>query len=160
MADRGTPAFYGLEMYADKEWGFEFWFPVDWHKLTFADGRNGIIVAPVADDPGNSFSVEVKNMGVKVSKSYVDDLYAGFIEGLGKLPDCHIDWQDRWVIGALIGLEAKYTFTEAGQTRKRWIRLLYEGKRQFHVIAQGATVEDYAYWEPMLFESMMTLKVY
>lgn len=154
-----TPAFYGLALLDDKEWGFNFWYPDNWHRLEFADGRSGVILAPVADDASTSFSIEVRNLGTKVGKNDVKALYEGFMEGLAALPDFHLEWQDKWVVAQLVGLEAKYTFSENGATRKRWIRLLYEGKRQFHAVAQGSSVDEYAYWEPMLFECMATLRI-
>jgi len=159
MAREGTPVFTGLVLHEDKTWGFNFWYPDGWYRFDFTDGREGVLYAPDAQDWTTSFSVEVKDIGMKVEEGDLPDLLEGFSEGLRKLPDVQIEWQDHWIIGSLTGLEAKYTFREGDVVRKRWVRLLYEGTRQFHVVAQGATVDEYRYWEPMLFEAMMTLKI-
>jgi hypothetical protein len=159
MTLQGTPAFYGLVQCDNRQWGFQFWYPDGWHRFTFPAKRSGVIFGPLAENADTSFSVEVKKLKLKVSGEDLPSLYEGFMEGLQTLPNFKLEWQDKWVVAALTGLEAKYTFTENGQTRKRWIRLLYEGDRQFHVVAQGATPADYAYWEPMLFECMMTLTI-
>jgi hypothetical protein len=159
MAREGTPAFTGLVLHRDNKWRISFWYPDGWSKLALAAGSQGSAYAPDAAEPATSFSYTVKNMRLKVSGEDLDALYEGFIEGLNMLPGIKIEWQDKWVVGALIGLEAKYTFTENEQTRKRWVRLLYETRRQFHIVAQGATVEEYAYWEPMLYECMATVKI-
>jgi len=159
MAEGETPAFTGLQLHNDKKWRFSFWFPHEWHSYPFPKKREGVAYGPFADDPSTSFSVEVTPLDTVVTADDLEPLYEGFIEGLQRLPDMSIEWQDKWAVAALTGLEAKYTFTEQGVTRKRWIRLLYEGKRQFLAVAQGATVKDYAYWEPMLYECMATLKI-
>ena len=159
MSENKTPAFTGLVLHDDKKWRINFWYPDGWFPLKMAARRQGAAYAPHADDASTSFSYEVKNLRVKVTGADLDVLYEGFIEGLNKLPDIKIEWQDKWVAAALVGVEAKYTFTEQGVTRKRWVRLLYETTRQFHIVAQGATVEEYAYWEPMLYECMATVKI-
>ena len=51
-------------------------------------------------------------------------------------------------------LEAKFTFTENGQQRKRWTKSMYWGEANLVFIAQGATVEDYEYWLPMFYNTM------
>jgi hypothetical protein len=158
MAREGTPAFTGLVQHRDNKWRISFWYPDGWQKLDMAIGNQGAAYAPEGD-PATSFSYTVKNVRLKVSGEDLDALYEGFIEGLNKLPDLKIEWQDKWVVEALVGLEAKYTFTENGLTRKRWVRLLYETRRQFHIVAQGATLDEYSYWEPMLFECMATVKI-
>ncbi len=156
MAREGTPAFTALALHKDEEWGFEFWYPAEWQRFAFADDRQGVIYTPEGD-LATSFSIEVRNIGTKVSLADLNTLDAGFLKGLRALPGCQIEMHEAWTAGALLGLEAKYTFQEEDATRKRWVRLLYEGKRQFHCVAQGATIEEYAYWEPMLFEAMGTI---
>jgi hypothetical protein len=159
MPEGTTPSFTGLKMHIDKKWRFSFWFPLEWNSYPLAKKRQGVAYGPIPGDPSTSFSVEVTPLDTVVTGDDLEPLYEGFIEGLHKLPELSILWQDKWVAGALTGLEAKYTFSDNGVIRKRWIRLMYEGKRQFLAVAQGATVEDYAYWEPMLFECMATIKI-
>jgi hypothetical protein len=146
-------------LHADRRWGFAFWYPSDWHRFNLPPGRAGVLYAPKPDDSATSFSVEVKDVGTRITGEDVGDLEAGFLEGLRSLPGCQIESHEHWVVAALVGLEARYTFHEGEATRQRWVRLLYEGMRQFHVVAQGATPEEYAYWLPMLFEMMMTLTI-
>ena len=159
MARQGTPAFTGLVLHRDKKWRFKFWYPDGWHRFDLAPGHEGVLYAPEPGDYSTSFSVEAKDIGVKTQESDLDALKEGFLEGLKSLDGLQIEWQDAWVAGALIGLEAKYTFREGEATRKRWVRLLYEGSRQFHVVAQGSSPEEYDYWLPMLNEMMMTLQI-
>jgi hypothetical protein len=37
------------------------------------------------------------------------------------------------------------------------VRLLYRGSTQLRLVAQAASVETFAYWEPMFFEAMRTV---
>ena len=43
-------------------------------------------------------------------------------------------------------------------TRKRWVRLLYQGRTQLRLVAEGSSVERFAYWEPMFFTAFRTVK--
>ena len=158
MARQGTPAFTALQQYRDRKWRFEFWYPAEWQPLDFAGGREGVILTPEGD-PATSFSIEAKDIGMKVGQNDLNLLDSGFLQGLRLLPGCKIEKHESWTAGTLVGLEAKYTFEEAGATRKRWVRLLYEGSRQFHCVAQGADADEYAYWEPMLYEAMATVHI-
>lgn len=159
MAREGTPAFTGLALHQDRKWRYRFWYPHEWHRFALLDNREGVLYAPDPADFSTSFSVEIKDLGTKITKDDVPDLYQGFVQGIQSLDECTIETQESWDIADLIGLEAKYTFREKGCLRKRWVRLLFEGKRQLHVVAQGASPAEYEYWLPMLFEMMTTLAI-
>jgi hypothetical protein len=88
------------------------------------------------------------------------ELMEGFISAIKELPNCQIESQEEWVAGAVIGLEAKYTFSENDVIRKRWVRVLYQDVRQITVTAQGATIELFDHWLPMFYQSMMTFKIH
>jgi hypothetical protein len=159
MARTGTPAFTGLALHRDRKWRFSFWYPHEWHRYDWTDGREGVLYAPHPTDYSSSFSVEVKDLGTEITAADKEDLHIGFLEGLSSLPECEIETEESWAAGNLIGCEAKYTFRESGRLRKRWSRLLFEGSRQFHFVAQGASPDEYEYWEPMLFEAMETVHI-
>jgi hypothetical protein len=38
------------------------------------------------------------------------------------------------------------------------VRLLYQGRTQVRLVAQAASVDGYAYWEPMFYEAMRTVR--
>ncbi len=159
MKRTGTPAFTGLARHEDRQWRFSFWYPHEWHRYEWPDGRAGVLYAPDPTDYSSSFSVEVKALDTQITPADEADLHTGFLEGLRSLPECVIEAEGSWVAGNLIGCEAKYTFQESGCRRKRWSRLLFEGARQFHFVAQGASPDEYAYWEPMLFQAMETVHI-
>jgi hypothetical protein len=148
-----------LALHEDHKWYFSFWYPHDWHRYDLTDGREGVLYAPHPTDCSTSFSVEVKALDTKITGADVEDLHTGFLDGLRSLPGCEIETEASWVVGNLIGCEAKYTFHEGGCLRRRWSRLLFEGSRQFHFVAQGASPDEYKYWEPMLFQAMETVHI-
>jgi hypothetical protein len=153
-----TPAFKGLTWY--REQYFSFYIPIDWHKVEWTDERQGIIFVPKLDDAYTLFAVEVNDLGTTITADDLPYLSMGFLDGIKQLPERKIESKNERVTGKLVQLEAKYTFLEDGKTRKRWVRVLYDNTRQITVTAQGATVEDYDYWLPMLFEAMMTITVH
>jgi hypothetical protein len=153
-----TPAFKGLTWY--REQYFSFYIPIDWHKVEWQDKRQGIIFVPKPEDVYTLFAVEVNDLGTTVTTDDLPYLMTGFLDGIKQLPERKIELKKESVVGKLMQLEAKYTFLEDGQTRKRWVRVLYDKTRQITVTAQGATVEDYDYWLPMFFEAMMTVMVH
>lgn len=152
------PAFKGLHWY--KEQYFSFYIPIDWHKVDWQDERQGIIFVPSQEDSHTLFAVEVSDLGTTVSSDDLPYLSTGFLDAIKQLPERKIESKKEAVTGKLVQLEAKYTFLEDEQTRKRWVRVLYNDTRQVTITAQGATVESYDYWLPMFFEAMMTINVH
>jgi len=155
---KGKPSFKGLNWY--REQYFSFFIPIDWNKIKWHDDRQGIICSPPAEDNHTLFAVEVNDLGTTVTSDDLPYLSKGFLDGIKSLPEGKIESKKEAVTGKLVQLEAKYTFLEEGQTRKRWVRVLYHATRQVTVTAQGATVEAYNYWLPMFNEAMMTINVH
>ena len=85
-------------------------------------------------------------------------LREGFAAGLRNFPDAAVEMRDDFAIGTLLGIEAVLTYRDGEATRKRWVRLLYQGSTQVRLIAQGASVTEYDYWLPMLTQAMRTFQ--
>jgi hypothetical protein len=152
---RSGPAFTGLVVYRSREHGYSFLYPDGWHRLELAsEGGQGIILAPAPDAVATSFSAEAHDLGTAITGDDFPALRRGFLAGLRKMPGSVIEHRDEYVVGDLVGLEARHRFSEDGLTRRRWVRLLYQATAQVRLIAQGATVEDYDYWLPA-FTSMI-----
>jgi len=156
--DRKLPAFKGLSWHREKH--FSFFRPIDWVRFDWLDDRQGVLFGPSAGDNATLFAVDVKDLETEITTADLDDLFTGFVTGIERLPDSQIESRQKWVAGAVIGLEAKYLFRENEVIRKRWIRVLYQDTRQITVTAQGATAADFDYWLPMFFEAMMTFKIH
>lgn len=155
---KSTPSFKGLTWY--REQYFSFYIPIDWHKVDWQDERKGIIYVPDTTDAHTLFAVQVNDLGLVVTVDDLPYLYSGFLDGIKQLPEHKIELKQDTVVDKMIQLEAKYTFLEDGETRKRWVRVLYHQTRQITITAQGKTVEAYHYWLPMFNEAMMTLNVH
>ena len=151
---RPAPVFKGQKKYANNEEGFGVWLPDDWHKFDMKDGHIGWIFSPYEDDFNTSFTVEKHKFEYKVTPEDKDLLMEGFFEGINSLPDVEILESRSQAGKKAIVLEAQFTFTEDGQTRKRWIKSMYWGEANLVFIAQGKTIEDLEYWKSMLFISM------
>ena len=152
------PQFKGLSWQRSDD--FSFFRPLNWHRFEWEDARQGVLFGPKSNDDATLFAVDVRDLGLNISAEDMDDLEAGFLEGIHRLTSCYVDSYERWSAGKLYGLEAKYTFAEAGHTRKRWVRVLYQDSRQITVTAQGATIGKFDYWLPMFYEQMMTFQVH
>lgn len=155
---KATPSFKGLTWH--REQFYSFFIPIDWHKATWPDERDGVLYVPSDNDPHTTFAVEVNDLGTVVTPDDIPYLSKGFLDGIKRLSERKIESQGAKVTGELIELTAKYTFLEDDNRRKRWVRVFYHETRQITVTAQGATEESYDYWLPMFFEAMMTLKVH
>lgn len=153
-----SPSFKGLNWY--REQYFSLFVPTDWHTVKHPDGREGIIFLPSQEDIYTLYSVDVVDLGTTVTVDDLPYLSIGFLDGIKKLPERKIEWKDEGVAGKLLKLAAKYTFLEGNETRKRWVRVFYQGTRQITAIAQGKTEESYHYWLPMFNEAMMTITVH
>ncbi|MBZ0301061.1 MAG: hypothetical protein K8J31_15035 [Anaerolineae bacterium] len=155
---KNLPSFTGLSWQHNPY--YSFFIPINWQRLDWPDGRSGVIYLPTADDPLTLFAVDMRDLETLLTPEDCEDLVDGFLSGIQALPDCQIESQDHWVVGDLIGMEARYTFTDQGGPRKRWVRQFYHETRQIAMIAQGATPEHFAYWLPMFYEAMMTTKIH
>ena len=152
------PVFKGLTWH--REQYFSFFIPMDWQKVNWQDERQGILYIPTTEDAHSLFAVEVKDLGTTVTADDLPYLEMGFLDAIKALPESKIESKKTNVTGKLVQLEAKYSYLEDGEMRKRWVRVLYHGTRQVTVTAQGATIEKYHYWLPMFNEAMMTIKVH
>lgn len=155
---KDRPKFKGLSWHRSQY--YSFFVPLDWNKSNWPDQRPGVIYAPTTDDPATMLAVEVRDLGTQITPDDLDDLYEGFLDGIKELPACEIESHEHWIRGELIGLEARYTFTDPDIRRKRWVRQFYHQTRQIAMTAQGSSVEAFDYWLPMFFEAMMTTKLH
>ncbi len=158
LTAKQRPTFKGLSWKRDQY--YSFFVPIDWHEFEWADEREGMIFGPQADDPLTVFAVELSDLGIETTPEDLDDLDAGFMEGIQALAGVQIDEHETWTKGGITCLAAKYTYLEDDVRRKRWIRVFYQDNHQIAMTAQGATVAAYDYWLPMFYEAMMTAKVH
>jgi hypothetical protein len=101
-------------------------------------------------------SVEVRDLGTEVTPADLPDLEKGFLKGLRSVPGSEIEQHEASQSLYHIGLEAQQSFDDAGQRRRRWIRVLYKGTLQARLIAQGATVEEFDRLRPIFAPCMTT----
>jgi hypothetical protein len=156
---RGIPRYYGMFKHVDEEGGYTLWFPTGWHRFDLVEGHQGVIYSPYPGDLNTSFLAEKRSLDYSITKKDVPVLRDGFQEGLMALPGIEIEAQEETVTPTLIALEARLTFLDGEVRRKRWVRNVYWGNGQLILIAQGATVEEFDYWLPMFYNTMMTFEV-
>jgi hypothetical protein len=145
----GGVAFTSLVVYRNLDYRYSFLYPEEWHRFELAvEGGQGVILAPSPDPAAvaTSFSVEARDLGTTVTGADLPALRRGLLAGLRRLRGLAIEHQEDYVIGDLVGLEARHTFRERRLVRQRWVRLLYQETRQLRLIAQGATVAEYTTW--------------
>ena len=157
--ERENPRYYGMFKHIDEEGGFALWFPTGWHRFELMEGHQGVIYSPYPDDLNTSFLAEKRRLEYSVTKKDVPILREGFQEGLMTLPGIEIEMQEETVTPTLITLEARLTFLDGEVRHKRWVRNIYWGNGQLFLVAQGSTVEEFDYWLPMFFNTMMTFEI-
>lgn len=144
------PAFQGLVLQEDRQWRYYFWYPKGWHPYDLSDGRAGVLCSPMAESPTTFFSVQVTQLETGVQADDLDVLREGVQEGLGQLPGLRIESSQESAGSSRISFERIHTFQDGETTRKRRIRLIYGRDRLYTLMSQGATVEEYTHWLPML----------
>ncbi|HEY3083033.1 MAG TPA: hypothetical protein VGM69_24345 [Chloroflexota bacterium] len=153
------PVFTGLLVHREPRYRYSFLVPEGWHYLEMeSEHGRGAIYAPDPEEVATSFSVEGRDLGVEVKPEDLKTLRQGFVLGLRELPGSVVEGVEAETVGKLITMEARHTFREGRAKRKRWVRLLYQGSVQVRIVAQGKTVADFGYWEPMFFQSMRTFR--
>lgn len=153
------PSFTGLILHREPTLGYSFFVPDGWHRRE-VEGEEGhsVLYAPSLDDSFTSISVVAQNLGIAAQPSDLPFLRAGFRRGLRQFFKSLIESVEAEAIGDLITIEGRHTYAEGGATRKRWVRLIYRGNLLVRIVAQARTVEDFAYWEPMFFQTIRTFR--
>jgi hypothetical protein len=152
------PVYTGMTLHPS-EGGFAVWLPSDWHKQELKPKHVGWLFSPYPDDINTCLLVEKKKLKVKVNPEDVDVLREGFKQGLLALPGVEIESTDESLSETIQVFEARFTFLEGEERRKRWVRNIYWGEAQLILIAQGRTPEDFEYWLPMFFNSITTTQI-
>lgn len=142
------PSFTGLMIHRDPSAGFSLLLPDGWHRTDLPDD-GGTLYRPDLDDPTTGLEVSGQQLGTEVTAKDLPAVRKGFMAGLRQLPGCKIEDQEDTAIGGMLTLEARLTYRQDGATRKRWVRLLYQGQTQIRMVAEGSSVERFGYWEPM-----------
>ena len=133
--------------------------PEGWERRELlSEHGTGVVFLPDAADEATSFSFEGRDLGLEVGRADLGALKSGFLAGLRKLPGCKLAHHESEAVGRLITMEARLTFRQNGALRQRWIRLLYQGRVQVRLVAQGSTATEFDYWEPMFFHTMRTFR--
>lgn len=156
---RGNPQYTGMLKHVDQKGGYALWLPTGWYRTDMTAGHHGVIYSPYPDSIETSFSAEKRRLRHSVDKKDLPALREGFQAGLAALPGVAVESQDDVVTATLIMLEARFTFLEGEARRKRWVRTIYWGRGQLVLIAQGVTPEEFEYWLPMFFNTMMTVEI-
>ncbi len=157
---RPGPYYTGARKHVDADAGYAIWIPSDWHRVELVDGRTGIIYSPYPDDLDTCFFIEKHKLDISVKPEDFDAIRQGFRQGIEELPEVEILEQDESISDSgVVLLDARYTFVEDGVRRKRWTRVVYWGNGQLTMIAQGATEDEFDYWVPMFYNTMMTMEL-
>lgn len=151
------PAFTGLVVHRDPDAGFSLLLPDGWRRTDLPDSQS-TVYAPDPDDPTTGLEIGGYDLGTEVQARDLPALRRGFLAGLRKLPGARIEQQEDVAIGTLLSLEARVTYCNGDTARRRWVRLLYQGRTQVRLLAEGSTLERFAYWEPMFVTAFRTVR--
>ncbi|HHE72831.1 MAG TPA: hypothetical protein ENL34_11190 [Chloroflexi bacterium] len=156
---RERPRYRGMHRHLDVEGGYSLWLPSDWREIPMTEGHHGVIFTPYPDRIDTSFAAEKRILEYPVTEEDIPVLREGFYDGLKALPGVEIESTDETITPTLKVFEARFTFLEDGIRRKRWVRNIFWAEGQLILIAQGATEEEFAYWEGMFYNTMMTAEI-
>jgi hypothetical protein len=157
--DPNQPTFSGLLVYRQLSHRFSLLYPDGWRPVDVApDLGGGAVFHPDPADPTTFLLVQSRRHHTAISATDLDVLHEGFLEGLRQLSDVQVESEAATATGPLVDLEARHTFREAGETRKRWTRVLYQDTVQINLIAQGSSESAFQYWLPMFTTVMRTVK--
>ncbi len=155
----GFPAYTGMTLHPDTSGGFSVWMPSDWIKVDLKRNHHGMLFTPYPDDYNTCFLIEKHKLKVTVTPDDIPFLRETFYKAIQELPGVEVESTDESLSDSINFFEARFSFLEGENRRKRWLRNLYWGEGQLVLIAQGRTPEDFEYWLPMFYNSMMTLQI-
>jgi hypothetical protein len=155
----GNPAYTGMKAVRDQKGGYTVWVPSDWKMYDLTKPHHGMLFSPYQDDINTSMLFEKHRLKYKVKADDLQTLREGFAQGILQLPGVQIESQDETLTDTVNLFEARFSYLEEDNRRKRWVRNIYWGNGQLVCIAQGRTVKDFEYWLPMFYNSFTTLSV-
>jgi hypothetical protein len=155
----GHPAYTGVTCHIDNKGGYSAWLPSDWHETKLKRNHRGFLFSPYPDDINTSILIEKHKLKVTVGVDDIDFLSKTFQEDIRSLPGVEIESYEESRSNSVNVFDARFTFLEGENRRKRWVRNVYSGNGQLVVIAQGRTPEDFDYWLPMFFNTMTTIEI-
>jgi hypothetical protein len=155
----GRPAYTGMTMHTDDKGGYGVWMPSDWFKFKLKRNHRGMLFSPYQDDINTSILIEKYKLKYRITVDDVDVLRDGFHAGIRALPGVEIEALEQTLTEPIYIFDARFSFLEGENRRKRWVRNIYWGFGQLAMIAQGRTVEDFEYWLPMFYNTMTTTKI-
>ena len=157
--DSDRPAFHGLVAYRHLGLRFSFLYPNDWHRLDLDRAAGGGTVCyPDPADRATSLLAQGRRLRLRAVPEDLPQLHAGFLEGLRALPGLEIERESASATGALLDLQARHTYLAGPETRKRWVRLLYQDRLQISISAEGASPAAFDHWLPMFTTVMHTVR--
>ncbi len=154
-----APAYIGQTEHVDKTGGYSVWVASDWHAHKMKRNHRGFSFSPYPDDINTCILFENHKLKYGVTVDDLPTLREGFHEGIVGLPGVEIESEDEFLSDTISFFEARFTFMDGDQRRKRWVRNVYWGKGQLIIIAQGRTPEDFEYWLPMFFNTIYTINI-
>ena len=155
----GHPAYTGVTCHVDENGGYSVWLPSDWHETKLKRNHRGFLFSPYPDDINTSILVEKHKLKVHVKPEDVEILREAFQNDIRSLPGVEIESFEETLSSSVNLFDARFSFLEGDNRRKRWVRNVYWGNGQLVVIAQGRTPEDFEYWLPMFYNAITTIKV-
>ena len=155
----GAPAYTGMKMYPDHAGGYAIWVPSDWYQLKLKRNHRGFMFSPYPDDINTCVLVEKHKLKFKITPDDLVTLREGFHEGIIALPGVEIESEEEDLTESISMFNARFSFMEGEFKRKRWVRNIYWGNGQLVVIAQGKSPEDFEYWLPMFFNTMLDIQI-
>jgi hypothetical protein len=151
------PSFTGLVVHRDLNHKYSLLVPDGWHRFEL-DGGAGTLYAPDPEDVHTSLSLSARDLGTPVEPRDLESLRSGFVGGLRQVPGSKIEGVEAEAVGRLITMEARQLFRDGVATRRRWVRLAYQGRIQVRLVAQGASPERFELYEPMFYQAMRTFR--
>lgn len=155
----GQPAYTGVTCHTDKKLGFTIWVPSDWTQIKLKRNHRGFLFSPYADDINTSILFEKHTLKVTVTQEDADILREEFHKDIRSLPGIEIESLEESLSKTVNVFDARFTFSEGENRRKRWVRNIYWGEGQLVIVAQGRTPEDFDYWLPMFYNAITTTQV-
>jgi hypothetical protein len=139
----GQPAFTGVALHNDKQGGFSIWVASDWYEIKLKRNHRGFLFSPYPDDINTSILIEKKKLKIQITLQDTDLIRESFHADIRALPGVEVEFLDEKLTETIIVFDARFTFMEGENRRKRWVRNIYWGDGQLVVIAQGRTPEDF-----------------
>lgn len=157
------PSFTGFLIWRDIEHKVSVLYPREW---TVQPGEWTFLQSPAEAPHWATVTLRALRLPHPVEPGDLEALRDGTVSGVRSIPGVDLERVQADTVASLIDVEVEHTHDgptsstgEAGERRRRWLRVMFQNDVQFSISAEAPDGPSFEYWRPA-FHSLMRMAIF